>query len=121
MAYNSTAGMTSNASTHFGASNFPPRVQQHDTGSISGGLGVFTYRSSHTHVEAEVAGFFTDGLRHGLKRGAVVLNICDSTAGSSAATLHIVSGSTGAVAASDTAGSSAWNQAYNFSVSAATT
>lgn len=79
------------------------------------------YRSTHAHAEIEAAGFFANGKRHGLSSGDALLNIPYSTDGSSAATWHIVSGSTGAIAASDTAGSSAYAQAYNVSVTVAST
>lgn len=92
-----------------------------DGAGLSDGFGVFVYRSTHTHSDIEAAGFFTDGKRHGLKLGDVLIAAHFSSDGSSAATMHVVSASTGAIAASATAGSSAYNQAYNVSVSAATT
>ncbi len=119
MAYGSTVGMTTNASTHFGTP-LPPRVQKVDGAGLCAGHSVLTYRSSHSHGDIEAAGFFTDGLRDGMKRGDLLINICDSTAGSSAATMHVVSDSTGAVGAS-TQASSCYEQAYNVSVSLATT
>lgn len=88
---------------------------------FSNGPKVFLYASTHAHAEIEATGFFTNGKRAGLTTGDAVLNLPISTAGSSAATWHIVSASTGANAASDTAGSSAYAQAYNASVSVAST
>lgn len=119
MAYFSTAGMTTNATTHFG--EVPPRVQLLNAGGLTNGRATWTYTSSHSHTDIESVGFFADGKRHGLKLGDLLINAAYSTAGSSAATMHVVSASTGAVAASDTAGSSAWGQAYNVTVTPATT
>src|SRR5258708_32013275 len=88
---------------------------------LTAGYGVWVYRSTHAHAEIEAAGFFTDGKRDGLRLGDLLFNVNYSSAGSSAATLHVVSASSGAVATSDTAGSSAFSQAYNVSVSVCST
>jgi hypothetical protein len=79
---------------------------------LSNGKGILLYRSTHTHSDIEATGFFADGKRHGMKIGDALLHIHASSE-SSAATWHVVSASTGAVAASDTAGSSAYGQAFN--------
>lgn len=85
------------------------------------GARVFIYSSTHAHAAIEAAGFFTNGKRAGMAAGDALLSLAVSSDGSSAATWHIVSGSTGAIAASDTAGSSAYAQAYNVTVSVAST
>lgn len=97
------------------SSTNPIRVFGSD--GLADGQSLLIYRSTHAHGQIEAAGFFTNGKRHGMKVGDALLNLAVSSDGSSAATLHIVSGSTGAVAASDTAGSSAYDQAYDCSVS----
>lgn len=88
---------------------------------FSDGRTVWLYRSTHAHGDIEASGFFADGKRHGMKLGDALLNVAYSSAGSSAATWHVVSASTGAVAESDTAGSSAYSQAYNVTVTPAST
>lgn len=98
-----------------------PVRQLSEGAGLADAFASWVYRSTHTHSEIEAAGFFTDGRRAGLKVGDALLNLCHTTTGSSAATWHVVSASTGAIAASATAGSSAWDQAFNVSVSAATT
>jgi hypothetical protein len=121
MAYNSTVGMSTSQSSIYSTGNFPPVVERIGEGGLLGGRGQFRYMSTHSHADIEATGFFTDGKRHGMRIGDALLNLPVSTAGSSAATWHIVSASTGAIAASATAGSSAWNQAENVTVSPAST
>lgn len=112
MAYGSTAGMSTTSTIYSSA----PRVQGIVDRFGSGGRSVFIYPSTHSHTDIEATGFFTNGKRDGLQVGDLLINLPLSTAGSSAASIHVVSASTGAVAASDTAGSSAYSQAYNVSV-----
>jgi hypothetical protein len=114
MAYN-----TATTSSVF-ANNATPRVERIADG-LTDGRGVFLYRSTHAHGEIEATGFFADGKRHGLKLGDALLNIAFSSDGSSAATWHVVSASTGAISAADPLPSSAYNQAFNVSVSVAST
>ena len=85
------------------------------------GRNVWLYRSTHAHADIEAVGFFTNGRRDGMRVGDALFNIAYSSAGSSAMTCHVVSASTGAIAASDTAGSSAFSQAYNCSVTVGST
>jgi len=119
MAYNSTAGMSTSQSSIY-STGYPPRVELVAAGGLTDGRGFYRYMSTHSHTDIEATGFFADGARHGLKIGDVICNIPVSTAGSSAVTWHIVSNSTGAVAATD-ATRTAFDQAYNMSVSVAST
>lgn len=89
--------------------------------NLSNGRGTFLHRSTATHTDIEATGYFANGKRLGMALGDAVLHICGTSTGSSAATWHVVTASTGAVASSSTSASSAWNQAYNVTVSAATT
>ena len=88
-------------------------------GGLSDGQAVFMYTSTHAHAAIEVVGFFADGKRHGMKVGDILIAANRSSDGSSAATLHVVSASTGAIAATSTFGSSAYSQAFNCSVTVA--
>jgi hypothetical protein len=83
-------------------------------------MALHIYRSTHAHADIEATGFFKDAKRFGLKPGDIVIAAAYSTAGSSAVTLHQVSGSTGAISSS-TSASSAYNQAYNATVTPFTT
>lgn len=85
------------------------------------GAKTFIHRSTDAHATVEGVGYFADGKRLGMAVGDLLINLAHSTAGSSAVTHHIVSASTGAIAASATAGSSAHNQAFNCTVSAGAT
>lgn len=85
------------------------------------GPRVHVHRSTDTHSAIEATGYFSNGKRLGLNVGDLLIHMMHTSTGSSAATNHIVSGSTGAIAVSSTFGSSAHNQAFNCTVTAATT
>ena len=86
---------------------------------ISPGNGpkVFTYFSADPHATVEAVGYFANGKRLGMLVGDIVFVACNS----SQVTPHLVIASTGAIAASATLGSSAYDQNFNCTVSAATT
>lgn len=84
---------------------------------LTGGLRVFLHTSADPHATVEAAGYFANGKRLGMAVGDVVMSVATS----SAVTWHTVTASTGAVAVSSTYGSSAFNQAFNCTVSAAST
>lgn len=114
MAYNELS-----TSTVYSA-QYAQKVERISDG-FSDGHGVFIYRSTHAHGDIEATGFFADGKRHGLKVGDLLCNIAYSSAGSSAATWHVVSASTGAVSAASSDSAAAHNQAFNVTVTPATT
>ena len=89
--------------------------------NFSNGRGTFLHRSTATHTDIEATGYFEDGKRLGMALGDALLHICGTSTGSSAATWHVVSASTGAVSAASSDSAAAWNQAFNVTVSAATT
>lgn len=86
------------------------------------GPAVHIYKSTHAHGAIEATGFFADGKRHGLQIGDALLAIAYSESdGSSAATWHVVSGSTAAISAASPLPASAYEQAFNVTVSPAST
>jgi hypothetical protein len=89
--------------------------------NFSNGTGVFLHRSTATHTDIEATGYFENGKRLGMKLGDALMHICGTSTGSSAATWHVVSASTGAVSANSSDSAAAWNQAYNVTVTGATT
>lgn len=89
--------------------------------NLGSGWAMFAHRSTETHTDIEATGYFENGRRLGMKRGDAVMHLCGTTTGSSAATWHVVTASTGAVSAASSDSAAAWNQAFNITVSPATT
>lgn len=88
----------------------------------SPGVKHWVYRSPDDHATVEGTGYFADGERLGLAVGDLVTVMRYSTAdGSSAATCHVVSASTAAVSAASPLPASAFNQALNATITAAST
>lgn len=84
------------------------------------GPKVFLHSSTEAHAAIEATGYFANGKRFGMTTGDLLMNLAVSSDGSSAATMHIVSASTGAIAATE-ATAAAHRQAYNVSVSVGST
>lgn len=84
---------------------------------MTSGPRVFLHTSADPHATIEGVGYFANGKRLGMAVGDVVMSVATS----SAVTWHTITASTGAVAVSSTYGSSAHDQAFNMTVSPAST
>lgn len=85
--------------------------------NFSNGWKVFAHRTTENHSAVEATGYFTNGRRLGMGVGDLLCNVTAS----SAVTWHVVTASTGAVSAASSDSAAAWGQAFNVTISAATT
>lgn len=95
---------------------FQPSALRNIDSSLSTAQGVWVYGpQADAHGTVEGTGYFANGKRLGMKVGDIVIVARDS----SAVTMHLVTASTAAVSAASPLPSSAFNQAFNCTVAAA--